>query len=51
MLVSRANREYADQTASAEACLNWICNVCLGLFDRNLVLEILEDLPYMNICC
>ena len=51
MLVRTANREYADQTASSEARLNWICTVCLGLFDRNPVLEILEDLPYMNICC
>ena len=26
--------------------LAWVCTACLGLFDRQLVFEILEHLPY-----
>ena len=36
MFVTIANREDPDQTASS---------VCLGLFDRQHVFEILENLP------
>ena len=38
------NREDPDQTAST-ACLIWVCAICLGLFRRQLVFEILEHLP------
>ena len=49
MLVKIANREEPDQTASSEARLlifrnSLICTVCLGLFGRQLVFEILEHL-------
>ena len=43
MLVRIANREDPDQTASS---LIWVCTVCLGLFDEQLVFEILDPLQY-----
>ena len=46
--VKIANREDPDQTASLEASLIWVCSVCLGLFDRQLVFGILEHIPYMK---
>ena len=46
MLVIIANREVPDQTASERSSLIWVCTVCLGLFDRQLVFEILEHLLY-----
>ena len=39
MLVGIANREYPDQTASS------VFVVCLGIFGRKLVFEIVEHLP------
>ena len=50
MLVRIANREDPDLTASSEASLIWVCPMCLGRFGRQLVFEILEHLPYLNIC-
>ena len=43
MLVKIANREDPD----SDCCLIWVCPVCLGLFGRQLVSEILEHLPLM----
>ena len=42
MLVRIANGEDPDQTASSE----WVCAVCIGLFGKQLVFEILKHLPY-----
>ena len=46
-----ANREDPDQTASEEAVLRssliWVCSVCLCLFGRQLVYEILLHLLYV----
>ena len=50
MLGKIANREDPDQTASSEAVwsgYSLFVPVCLGLFGRQLVFEILEDLLYM----
>ena len=51
MFVQKATRVDHDQTASSKAVsrnsLNWVCTVCLGLSDRKLVLEILEQIPYL----
>ena len=44
MLVRIVNREDPDQTASKSSLLR-VCPVCLGLYDLQLVLEILEHLP------
>ena len=46
MPVEIANREDSDLTASwlLRNSLIWVCTVCLGLFDRQLVLEIFEHL-------
>ena len=41
MCIGIANREDPDQTASI-----WVCPVCLGLFSRQLVFKILEQLLY-----
>ena len=44
-LVRVADREDPDQTASpVQSSLIWVCPVCLGLFCRRLVFEILEHL-------
>ena len=47
MLVRTSNREDPDQTASSEAVLSGsaVCAVCLSLFGRHLVFEILELSP------
>ena len=47
MLVRIANREDPYQTASSEA----VCSVCLGLFGRQVMFEVLEDLPYYFVPC
>ena len=47
MLNKTANREDSNQTASSEI---WVCTVCLGLFGRQLVIKILEHLPYSKTC-
>ena len=39
MLIRIASKEDPDQS------LIWVCTVCLGLFGRQLVFEILEHLP------
>ena len=39
MLVSIANREDPDQTASLSKLI-WVCAVCLDLFGRQLVFKI-----------
>ena len=44
-LVRIANREDPDQTASSEA----VWSVCLGLFDRQQVFEILEHFLYIKL--
>ena len=53
MLVRIANRKDPDQTASKKqsdlrlllrSSLIWVCTVCLCLFDRQLLFEILEHL-------
>ena len=46
MLVRIRNREDLDQTAPRSS-LVWNCVVCLGLFGRQRVFEILEHLPYI----
>ena len=48
MLVRIANREDPDQIASLvfRSSLTWVCTVCLDLFDRQQVFEILENLLY-----
>ena len=38
------NKKDPDQTASPI----WVCTVCLGLFDRQIVPEFLEHLPYLQ---
>ena len=43
MFVNMANREDPDQTSSSSLIL--VGSVCLGLFSRQLVFEILEHLP------
>ena len=45
MLVRIENREDPDQTE-----VIWVCNVCLSLFDRQLVLNFLEYLLCINEC-
>ena len=45
MLVKIINREDPDQSASLEAAWLLSGTVCLGLFGRQLVFEILEHLP------
>ena len=51
MSVKIANSEYPDQTASSvfRSSLIWVCAVCLGLYDKHLVFEILEHLPYVQL--
>ena len=44
--VGVANRE--DQILIRQSSLIWVCAVCLGLFDRQLVFEILEHLLYQQ---
>ena len=44
MHVRIANREDADQTASSEASLIWVCTICLDVFCNQLVFETLEHL-------
>ena len=49
MPVKIANMENPDQTASSVlSSLIWVCIVCLGLFGRQPVFEILEHLSYAN---
>ena len=46
MLFRIANREDPDQTASSDrSSLIWVYAVCLVLYGRQLVFEILEILP------
>ena len=42
MLVRTINSEEPDDTAFLRSSLFWFCAVCLGLFGRQLVFEILE---------
>ena len=53
MLVRIVNREDPDQTASERSSLIFVCTVCLGLFGRQLVLEIYADKAKQAtyICC
>ena len=44
LLVRTANREDPDQTASSKALI-LVCTVYLGHFGRQVVFEILENLP------
>ena len=49
MIFRIANEEDPDQRRSSlYLYLIWVCTVCLGLFRRQLVFEILEHLPYFE---
>ena len=48
MLVRIANREDLDQKTASKSSLICVCTVCLDIFGKQVVFEILEHLPYYH---